>query len=194
MLFCVHNERAGMNHVSFEVPDIDAVFKDHEYLAGSASTSTCGASAGTCWAARSTTTGATRGAACTSAGPTPTGSTRERRQPAVRRRGLPVAMGRAPAGAVHGPRESLISGVGTGLESRSASVPGGCVRGRIPGPASRIGVDRHAQRLRPGIVAEHCHVRRVRAVHGSSQARPSRSVCRNALPAGDGGPWRRRHQ
>jgi catechol 2,3-dioxygenase-like lactoylglutathione lyase family enzyme len=31
-LFCVHNERAGMNHVSFEVPDVDAVFKDHEYL------------------------------------------------------------------------------------------------------------------------------------------------------------------
>jgi catechol 2,3-dioxygenase-like lactoylglutathione lyase family enzyme len=32
-LFCVHNERAGMNHMSFEVPDVDAVFKDHEYLA-----------------------------------------------------------------------------------------------------------------------------------------------------------------
>ena len=31
-LFCVHNERAGMNHVSFEVPDVDAVFKDHEYI------------------------------------------------------------------------------------------------------------------------------------------------------------------
>jgi len=30
--FCVMNERAGMNHVSFEVPDVDAVFKDHEYL------------------------------------------------------------------------------------------------------------------------------------------------------------------
>ena len=33
-LFCVHNERAGLNHMSFEVPDVDAVFKDHEYLAG----------------------------------------------------------------------------------------------------------------------------------------------------------------
>jgi catechol 2,3-dioxygenase-like lactoylglutathione lyase family enzyme len=32
-LFAVHNERAGMNHMSFEVPDVDAVFKDHEYLA-----------------------------------------------------------------------------------------------------------------------------------------------------------------
>ena len=32
-LFCVRNDRAGMNHVSFEVPDVDAVFKDHEYLA-----------------------------------------------------------------------------------------------------------------------------------------------------------------
>jgi catechol 2,3-dioxygenase-like lactoylglutathione lyase family enzyme len=31
-LFCVHNERAGMNHMSFEVPDVDAVFKDHEYI------------------------------------------------------------------------------------------------------------------------------------------------------------------
>ena len=25
---------AGLNHLSFEVPDADAVFKDHEYLAG----------------------------------------------------------------------------------------------------------------------------------------------------------------
>jgi catechol 2,3-dioxygenase-like lactoylglutathione lyase family enzyme len=32
-LFAVHNERAGMNHMSFEVHDVDAVFKDHEYLA-----------------------------------------------------------------------------------------------------------------------------------------------------------------
>jgi catechol 2,3-dioxygenase-like lactoylglutathione lyase family enzyme len=33
-LFCIRNERAGLNHLSFEVPDVDAVFKDHEYLAG----------------------------------------------------------------------------------------------------------------------------------------------------------------
>jgi catechol 2,3-dioxygenase-like lactoylglutathione lyase family enzyme len=33
-LFCVRNERAGMNHMSFEVPDVDAVFQDHEYLKG----------------------------------------------------------------------------------------------------------------------------------------------------------------
>jgi len=32
VMFCVMNERAGMNHMSFEVPDVDAVFKDHEYL------------------------------------------------------------------------------------------------------------------------------------------------------------------
>jgi catechol 2,3-dioxygenase-like lactoylglutathione lyase family enzyme len=32
-LFCVVNERAGLNHMSFEVPDVDAVFQDHEYLA-----------------------------------------------------------------------------------------------------------------------------------------------------------------
>ncbi len=31
-LFCVRNERAGLNHVSFEVPDVDAVFLDHQYL------------------------------------------------------------------------------------------------------------------------------------------------------------------
>jgi catechol 2,3-dioxygenase-like lactoylglutathione lyase family enzyme len=32
-LFCIRNERAGLNHLSFEVPDVDAVLKDHEYLA-----------------------------------------------------------------------------------------------------------------------------------------------------------------
>jgi hypothetical protein len=32
VLFCVHNERAGLNHMSFEVPDVDAVFADHEYI------------------------------------------------------------------------------------------------------------------------------------------------------------------
>jgi hypothetical protein len=31
-LFCVHNDRARLNHMSFEVPDVDAVFRDHEYL------------------------------------------------------------------------------------------------------------------------------------------------------------------
>jgi len=31
-LFCVQNERAGLNHMSFEIPDVDAVFMDHEYL------------------------------------------------------------------------------------------------------------------------------------------------------------------
>jgi catechol 2,3-dioxygenase-like lactoylglutathione lyase family enzyme len=34
VFFCVRNERAGLNHLSFEVPDIDAVFMDHEYLEG----------------------------------------------------------------------------------------------------------------------------------------------------------------
>jgi catechol 2,3-dioxygenase-like lactoylglutathione lyase family enzyme len=32
VFFCVRNERAGLNHLSFEVPDIDAVLKDHQYL------------------------------------------------------------------------------------------------------------------------------------------------------------------
>lgn len=34
VLFCVHNKAAGLNHLSFEVPDADAVFMDHEYLSG----------------------------------------------------------------------------------------------------------------------------------------------------------------
>ncbi len=29
----MRNKRAGLNHMSFEVPDADAVFMDHEYLA-----------------------------------------------------------------------------------------------------------------------------------------------------------------
>jgi hypothetical protein len=32
VFFCMNHERAGLNHLSFEVPDIDAVFVDHEYL------------------------------------------------------------------------------------------------------------------------------------------------------------------
>jgi catechol 2,3-dioxygenase-like lactoylglutathione lyase family enzyme len=32
VLFCIANARHGLNHVSFEVPDIDAVIKDHGYL------------------------------------------------------------------------------------------------------------------------------------------------------------------
>ena len=34
VLFCVHNEKVGLNHVSFEAQDIDAVFQDHEYIKG----------------------------------------------------------------------------------------------------------------------------------------------------------------
>jgi hypothetical protein len=33
--FVIHNEtKSGLNHLFFEVPDIDAVMKDHEYLVG----------------------------------------------------------------------------------------------------------------------------------------------------------------
>lgn len=32
VFFCLAKETAGLNHVSFEVPDIDAVFVDHEHL------------------------------------------------------------------------------------------------------------------------------------------------------------------
>ena len=31
--FCIKNERAGLNHLSFEVQDVDDVFKGHDYLA-----------------------------------------------------------------------------------------------------------------------------------------------------------------
>ena len=34
VLFCVHNEKTGLNHVSYEAQDIDAVFQDHEYIKG----------------------------------------------------------------------------------------------------------------------------------------------------------------
>jgi catechol 2,3-dioxygenase-like lactoylglutathione lyase family enzyme len=32
VFFCIHNDRAGLNHLSFEVADIDDVFTGHEYL------------------------------------------------------------------------------------------------------------------------------------------------------------------
>ncbi len=32
VFFCIRNERAGLNHLSFEVQDIDDVFMGHEYL------------------------------------------------------------------------------------------------------------------------------------------------------------------
>ena len=32
VLFCVHNEKTGLNHVSYEAHDIDAIFQDHQYL------------------------------------------------------------------------------------------------------------------------------------------------------------------
>jgi len=32
VLFCVHNTKTGLNHVSYEAQDIDAVFQDHEHL------------------------------------------------------------------------------------------------------------------------------------------------------------------
>jgi catechol 2,3-dioxygenase-like lactoylglutathione lyase family enzyme len=32
VLFCVHNEKTGLNHVSYEAHDIDAIFQDHEHI------------------------------------------------------------------------------------------------------------------------------------------------------------------
>lgn len=32
VFFCIRHEKTGLNHLSYEVPDIDAVMQDHEYL------------------------------------------------------------------------------------------------------------------------------------------------------------------
>jgi catechol 2,3-dioxygenase-like lactoylglutathione lyase family enzyme len=32
IFFCIRGDKVGLNHISFEVPDIDAVFMHHEYL------------------------------------------------------------------------------------------------------------------------------------------------------------------
>ena len=32
VLFCIHNEKTGLNHVSYEAQDIDAIFQDHEHI------------------------------------------------------------------------------------------------------------------------------------------------------------------
>jgi hypothetical protein len=32
VFLCLKHEKAGLNHISFEVPDVDAVFMDHQYL------------------------------------------------------------------------------------------------------------------------------------------------------------------
>jgi len=32
VLFCVNNTKTGLNHVSYEAQDIDAIFQDHEYI------------------------------------------------------------------------------------------------------------------------------------------------------------------
>jgi hypothetical protein len=34
VFLCLQHEKTGLNHISFEVPDIDAVFTDHQYLVG----------------------------------------------------------------------------------------------------------------------------------------------------------------
>jgi len=32
VLFCVHNQKTGLNHVSYEAQDIDSIFQDHEHI------------------------------------------------------------------------------------------------------------------------------------------------------------------
>ncbi len=63
--------RVELNHVSFEVQDMDDLMAGHEHLRDGG-TRTTGASGATCSARRSTTTGATRSATSSSTGPTAT--------------------------------------------------------------------------------------------------------------------------
>jgi hypothetical protein len=75
VLFCVHNEKTGLNHVSYEAQDIDAVFQDHEYIKQlgkyqhmwGIGRHLLGSQVYDYWC--------DPWAACTSAGPTPTAST-----------------------------------------------------------------------------------------------------------------------
>ena len=70
-LLCFESPNVGLNHLSFEVQSFDDLMVGHERLRA-AGTATSGALADICSAARSSTTGKTRGDACTSTGPTRT--------------------------------------------------------------------------------------------------------------------------
>ena len=75
VFFCWQGAKVGLNHVSYEVEDMDDLMLATSTSRTRTSTSTCGASAGTIWVPRCSTTGPTRGATCTSTGPTRTCST-----------------------------------------------------------------------------------------------------------------------
>ena len=57
VLFCVHNQKTGLNHVSYEAHDIDAIFQDHQYLKALGKYDHMWGIGRHCSAARSTTTG-----------------------------------------------------------------------------------------------------------------------------------------
>ena len=69
---CFESPNVGLNHLSFEVQSFDDLMVGHEHLRAARLPARLGRRAGTCSAARSSTTGKTRGGACTSTGPTPT--------------------------------------------------------------------------------------------------------------------------
>ena len=109
VLFCVHNEKTGLNHVSYEAQDIDPVFQDHEHIKKlgkyehmwGIGRHLLGSQVYDYW--------------CGPVGPRARALGRhrpaergQRRQPAERRGRLPVAMGRPAARALHRPRQPLI--------------------------------------------------------------------------------------
>ena len=118
VLFCVHNEKTGLNHVSYEAHDIDAIFQDHQYIKSARQVRA--------HVGHRPPPARQPGLRLLErpVGPRPRALGRhrppqrgERRQPGERRGRLPVAMGRAAAGAIYGPREP------DGACSRRATAP-----------------------------------------------------------------------
>ena len=108
VLFCVHNEKTGLNHVSYEAQDIDAIFQDHEYIKRARQVRAHvghrpppAGQPGLRLLVRSV------GPRARALGRHRSPERSQRRQPRQRRGRLPVAMGRAPAGAVHRPRQPV---------------------------------------------------------------------------------------
>ena len=74
VFFCLNHAKTGLNHLSFEVPDIDDVAVGHDYLAQFGTYEHMWGIGRHVLAAKSTITGPIHGAACTSTGPTAIGS------------------------------------------------------------------------------------------------------------------------
>jgi len=75
VFFCLRHEKTGLNHLSFEVPDIDDVCMGHDYLKSFGSYEHMWGIGRHVLAAKSTITGPIHGAASTSIGPIAIAST-----------------------------------------------------------------------------------------------------------------------